>query len=79
MKYTIEPIAFVKNSRKEILDDNWGNVISTIELADDIKETAVDGIEEFSHLEIIYYFHKVADEKNNMTPGIRATTLPFQR
>lgn len=63
MKYTIEPIAFVKNSRKEILDDNWGNVISTIELADDIKETAVDGIEEFSHLEIIYYIHKVADEK----------------
>lgn len=34
MQYSIKPIAFVNNTRKDILDDNWGSIISTIELAE---------------------------------------------
>ncbi|MCP1144819.1 SAM-dependent methyltransferase [Lysinibacillus endophyticus] len=63
MTYFIEPVAFVKNNRKEILDDHWGSIISTIELAENIDESSLKGIEEFSHLEIIFYFNKVDDNK----------------
>ncbi len=56
--FILEPIAFVRNNRKEPVDDNWKNVLSEIELIDEIPEECFAGIEEFSHLEIIYYFHK---------------------
>jgi len=54
---TIEPIAFVRNSRREPVDDHWGEVSSEIELADHIPEASLDGIDSFSHAEIVYYFH----------------------
>ncbi|MFE3576257.1 tRNA (N6-threonylcarbamoyladenosine(37)-N6)-methyltransferase TrmO [Lysinibacillus sp. NPDC059133] len=63
MIYNIKPIAVVSNSRKMIEDDNWGGVISTIELTKDMYESSLKGIDDFSHLEIIFYFDKVADEK----------------
>ncbi|MFJ6208185.1 tRNA (N6-threonylcarbamoyladenosine(37)-N6)-methyltransferase TrmO [Lysinibacillus sp. NPDC092081] len=62
MIYNIKPIAVVSNSRKVIEDDNWGDVISTIELTKDIHESSLKGIDDFSHLEIIFYFDKVADD-----------------
>lgn len=57
---TLKPIAFVRNSRKEVTDDFWGGIISEITLADEFDESALMGIEEFSHLEIIFYFDKVS-------------------
>ena len=54
----LEPVAFVCNSRKEPIDDNWAEVESVIELADSLPAECFDGIEQFSHLEIIYYFDK---------------------
>lgn len=63
MQYTIEPIAFVNNNRIDIEDDNWGSIISTIELTENMNESSLAGINEFSHLEIIFYFDKVSDEK----------------
>lgn len=59
MTIHIKPVAFVKNSRSEAVDDHWGTVTSEIVLADHIPTDAFDHIEEFSHLEIIYYFDKV--------------------
>ena len=63
MQYSIKPIPFVKNNRKEIEDDHWGSIISTIELAEFINESSLKGINQFSHLEIIFYFDKVSDDK----------------
>lgn len=63
MQYNIKPIAAVSNSRKIIEDDNWGEVISTIELTKDMHESSLKGIDDFSHLEIIFYFDKVSEEK----------------
>ncbi|MET4560163.1 tRNA-Thr(GGU) m(6)t(6)A37 methyltransferase TsaA [Lysinibacillus parviboronicapiens] len=63
MQYSIQPVAIVNNNRKEIEDDNWGTIISTIELTENINESSLKGIDEFSHLEIIFYFDKVDDEK----------------
>jgi tRNA-Thr(GGU) m(6)t(6)A37 methyltransferase TsaA len=42
----------------EPIDDNWSTVESVIELADNLPAECLDGIEEFSHLEIIYLFDK---------------------
>lgn len=52
----VEPIAFVRNSRETTEDDYWGEVISTIELADGYTEQSLVGIEDFSHVEVIFYF-----------------------
>lgn len=54
MLYNIKPTAVVSNSRKMIEDDNWGGIISTIELTKDIHESSLKGIHDFSHLEIIF-------------------------
>jgi len=59
----LSPIAVVRNSRSEIEDDNWGDVISVLELDSSMPEDALAGIDDFSHAEIIYYFHLVPDSK----------------
>ena len=58
MKIELKPIAYVKNSRKEIDDDFWGNIISEIHLTDDFTPDALQGITDYSHAEIIFYFDK---------------------
>ena len=55
----LSPIAYVRNSRSEMIDDFWGNVVSEIVLTEDMPEESLQGIEQFSHLEIIFYFHKI--------------------
>lgn len=59
MDIIIKPIAVVKNSRKIPVDDNWSEIISEITLAEDIPTEALNSIDDFSHLEILYYFDKV--------------------
>lgn len=59
----LSPIAFVRNSRKEVEDDNWGDVVSIIELDSSLPEDALLEIESFSHVEVIYYFHLVDEKK----------------
>jgi len=58
MEINLVPIATVKNNRHAPTDDFWEDVISEIELADHIPAEVFDGISDFSHLEIIYYFDK---------------------
>lgn len=54
----IQPVAFVTNRRIEPFDDNWSSVESIVELAEGFPDECFDGIEQFSHLEIIYFFNK---------------------
>ena len=61
MEIKLRPVATVKNSRTTPTDDFWGEVISEIELCDHIPAEAFEGISDFSHLEIIYFF----DEADN--------------
>lgn len=61
--FQVEPIGIARNARAEIEDDDWGRVVSVIELEEAFPEEALQGIEGFSHAEIIYYFHRVPDEK----------------
>lgn len=59
MNFIIEPIGYVYSERKEPIDDNWNEVKSWIQLNDNFSKESLDGLNDFSHLEIIYYFHKV--------------------
>ena len=62
MEIKLQPIATVKNSRLEPIDDYWESIVAEIELADHIPTEAFENISDFSHLEIIYYFDKVKTE-----------------
>jgi len=63
MLMELTPIGMVKNTRQIIEDDHWGNLVSVIELDPSFSEEALLQIENFSHAEIIYYFHLVENEK----------------
>ena len=62
MEIKLQPIATVKNSRTEPIDDHWENIVAEIELANHIPTEAFENILDFSHLEIIYYFNKVKSD-----------------
>jgi len=55
----LEPIGVVRSPRTTERDDDWGDVIATIELAPGIHPDAFLGIEEFSHVEVIFFFDRI--------------------
>jgi tRNA-Thr(GGU) m(6)t(6)A37 methyltransferase TsaA len=63
MNITLKPIATITNKRIAAIDDNWGDTISEITLLDHIPIEAMNNLEDFSHLEIIYYFDQVDQAK----------------
>jgi tRNA (adenine37-N6)-methyltransferase len=65
MNIALSPVAFVTNSRKEATDDYWGSVISILSLTDEFSEESLRGIEDYSHLEIVFYFDKADPQKTN--------------
>lgn len=63
MSYTVEPIGFVHASRANPEDDFWGGEQAQIVLAGHLGPDAYAGLESFSHVEVLYLFHQVAEEK----------------
>src|SRR5262245_14750672 len=57
--FSLRPIAFVRSPRTDVADDFWGGVESEIELCPDIPTESLNGLEEFSHVEIIFVFDRV--------------------
>jgi tRNA (adenine37-N6)-methyltransferase len=62
MMFTIKSIGVVYNERKSPRDDFWVEVLSEIKLEKEWDKSCLDGIESFSHLEILYLFHLVPDK-----------------
>jgi tRNA (adenine37-N6)-methyltransferase len=62
----LHPIATIYNERKTITDDFWGKVESRVVLHKEIHPDALMGLDSFSHVHIIFYFHLVEDAKINM-------------
>ncbi len=60
---TVNPVGYVKNNIDKPVDDNWGDIVSQIELTDEFPSVALTGLIEFSHVEILYHFNKVEDSK----------------
>ncbi len=58
-KIALTPVGFVHNSRNSPVDDHWGSVTSEIRLDDSLPQESLDGIETFSHAEIVFYFDQV--------------------
>ena len=60
----VEPVGWVRTSRRDLSDDFWGGITSTIELdTSRFEANAVAGLDQFSHIEVIYYFDKVSLDK----------------
>lgn len=63
MKFEADPVAWVESTRKEPIDDDWSSVASSIVLDESFDEAALQGIEDFSHIEITFFFHRVDPTK----------------
>ena len=61
--YTLRPVAFVHGGRSDVIDDFWGGTRVTIELAADVPAESLDGIDEFSHAEILFVFDRLPAEQ----------------
>lgn len=59
----LQPIAVVRSPRQAIEDDNWGEVLSHLELLPPYTEEAWMGLEAFSHVEVLFFFHQVPESK----------------
>ena len=62
---TPTPIGHVHGARAEVEDedDYWGGAESRIVLNESVEESALEGIETFSHAEILFVFDRVEDAK----------------
>ncbi len=60
---TLQPIGYVRGGRDEPRDDQWGNEVATIELVETFAPEALDGVDTFSHVEIVFYFDLVDESK----------------
>ena len=58
MEIKIKPIGLVKNNVKEHRFGDWKNEISEISLNKEYEE-ALDGIEEYSHLNVVFWMDQV--------------------
>ena len=60
----MQPIGIIYSERHDPIDDQWDKVKSIIEIdPHTFRPEALVGLNEFSHCEVIYFFHKVAAEK----------------
>ena len=59
-KISLEPIGYVRSPRVKVEDDHWGGITSEIVIG--LHEEALQGIEEFSHAEVIFLFDRVSEE-----------------
>lgn len=69
----VHAIGFVRSDIKEAGDDYWGDVVCTIEVDPRLGADALRGLEEFSHVEILFHLSKVDPAK------ITATRHPRNR
>ena len=63
------PIGVVRGGRVEPIDDDWGGMLSEVVLDDRFPTDALDGLDEFSHVEVVYVFDQVDEAK--ITVGAR--------
>jgi tRNA-Thr(GGU) m(6)t(6)A37 methyltransferase TsaA len=55
----IDTIGVVRTNRSEAIDNDWGDVVSTIELDPSFDAEAFAGLDAFSHAEVLFVFDRV--------------------
>ncbi len=62
--FPLTPVGYVRGGRTVAVDDDWGASHARIELDPALfKPDALAGLADFSHLEVIFLFDRVPDEK----------------
>lgn len=67
--YIVEPIGYVRAARQAVEDDFWGGAHAAIVLTEEVELEALDGLDEFSHAEILFLFDRV--EPKQVVRGAR--------
>ena len=55
----VEVIGWVVGGRAQPVDDDWDRETATIRLDGSFSADALAGLDEFSHVEVVYVFHRV--------------------
>lgn len=64
MSIILKPVAIVHNAIKVPADDFWGDIHSKLIFDETLVEsTALQGLDQFSHVEILFYMNQVTPEK----------------
>ncbi|GAA0468648.1 tRNA (N6-threonylcarbamoyladenosine(37)-N6)-methyltransferase TrmO [Paractinoplanes deccanensis] len=67
--FEITPIGTVRNERTDVQDtDNWGAVRSTITVDERFGEACLQGLEGFSHVEVLFVFDRFPDDGDFREP-----------
>ncbi len=59
--YEVRPIGWVRSTREEAVDDGWDAERGVIELADDVPDEALVGLDGYSHVDVIFLFDRATD------------------
>lgn len=63
MAILMTPIGYVRGGRQEATKDHWGGSRARIELdTSQFGPDALAGLDQLSHIEVLFYFHLYADE-----------------
>lgn len=70
MNITLQPVGWVRSAEKGPREDNWGAIVSEIHLDESrFASEALQGLSDFSHLEVLFYFHGVSED--SIVTGLR--------
>lgn len=59
MNIELRAIGFVHSGRTEVRDDYWGDEESSIALTDEFEADSLQGLADFSHAEVLFFFNQV--------------------
>jgi len=62
-KVVLLPVAQVRGGRLQPEDDSWDSEVSEIVLDDRFAPEALAGLEEFSHIEVVFHFDRVGEDQ----------------
>ncbi len=65
----VQAVGFVQAARREASDDDWGDEQACIVLTADFTAEALQGLADFSHVEVLFLFHEV--DPDDVTRGAR--------
>jgi tRNA-Thr(GGU) m(6)t(6)A37 methyltransferase TsaA len=76
MDFVVTPIGWVRSGRDDPANtDHWGDVVSTIIVEERFGGGCLVGLDEFSHVEVVYVFDRVS-EKDDYRPLLRPRGRP---
>ena len=69
LSFEITPIGTVRNDRTDVQHtDNWGAVRSTINIDERFGEVCLQGLEGFSHVEVLFIFDQFPEHGDYREP-----------